>query len=60
MTIEKNKRKSATEALEKQFGPLSFADLLLSSRESEELTQVQMAKKLGISQQRLCDFEKGS
>ena len=45
--------------LEREFGPLSFSDLLLIQREDDELTQVEMAKKLGISKQKLCDFEKG-
>ena len=58
MTTEKNK-KSATKKLEKMFGPLTIASLLLSTRKTDEITQAAMAKKLGISQQRLCDFEKG-
>lgn len=45
--------------LEKKFGPLSFSDILVMQREDDELTQVEMAKKLGISKQKLCDFEKG-
>ncbi|MCY4644664.1 MAG: helix-turn-helix transcriptional regulator [Bacteriovoracales bacterium] len=45
--------------LERDYGRLSFADLLYIQREDEQLTQVEMAKKLGITKQKLCDFEKG-
>ncbi len=54
----KNK-KYTTKNLENDFGQLSFADLILMQREDLELTQVEMAKKLKISKQKLCDFEKG-
>lgn len=45
--------------LEKDYGPLTLADLLMIYREDREITQIQMANKLGISKQKLCDFEKG-
>ncbi|MEZ4742680.1 MAG: helix-turn-helix transcriptional regulator [Bdellovibrionota bacterium] len=51
--------KYTSKELGKDFGPLTFGDLLLIQREDEELTQVEMAKKLGITKQKLCDFEKG-
>lgn len=47
------------EQLEKDYGRLTFADLLLIQREDADLTQVDMAKKLKITRQKLCDFEKG-
>ena len=53
------KGKSASEKLDEQFGLIRFSELLVSSREIEGVTQVAMSKKLGISPQRLCDFEKG-
>lgn len=53
------KIKYSTQEAEKDFGPITFADLMLAHRESEELTQVQMAALLGISKQSLCDIEKG-
>ena len=45
--------------LVRDYGPLTFADILCIQREDEQLTQVEMAKKLGITKQKLCDFEKG-
>jgi len=45
--------------LAKDFGILTFADLLVIQREDLELTQVDMAEKLGITRQKLCDYEKG-
>ena len=45
--------------LEIDFGKLTFADLLLSYREGEEMSQADLADRLKISRQRLCDFEKG-
>lgn len=50
---------STSKKLEKEFGSLRFADLITMQREDEGLTQVEMAKRLGISRQKLCDFEKG-
>ncbi|PJA19647.1 MAG: XRE family transcriptional regulator [Deltaproteobacteria bacterium CG_4_10_14_0_2_um_filter_43_8] len=38
---------------------LSFGEMLTSLRECDEMTQVEMAKKLGISRAHLCDIEKG-
>lgn len=45
--------------LEKDFGPLTFGRLLRSHRLGEEMTQVQMAKALGLSKQNLNDLESG-
>ena len=45
--------------LEKDYGPLTFADLLLIQRADKDWTQTKMAGKLKISKQKLCDFEKG-
>ena len=45
--------------LEKDYGVLTLADLLFLYREDKNLTQTQMAVQLGISKQKLCDFEKG-
>ncbi len=40
-------------------GPLSLGKALESVRKSEELSQDECAKKLGISKSHLCDVEKG-
>ena len=52
-------RKLASERLEAKFGLINFSDLLISSREIEGMTQAAMSRRLSISSQRLCDFEKG-
>jgi len=40
-------------------GPLTLGRYLCSIREGEEMSQVDFAKKLGISKSHLCDIEKG-
>ena len=45
--------------LEKLDGPLTFGMFLRAARTTLDLTQVAMAKKLGISRGTLCDIEKG-
>ncbi len=48
-----------TEALEQiTGGPLTLPRLLLSLRQTEEVSQSEFAKMLGISRQQLCDIEK--
>lgn len=53
------KVKYGLKQLQKDFGPLTFAKMLHAYRLGEELTQVEMAKKLKMSKQSLCDLEKG-
>lgn len=45
--------------LEKQFGSLTFGNLLSAHRRGEELSQVEMAKQLAMSKQSLNDLEHG-
>ena len=45
--------------LEKKFGPLTLGRFISSWRLSEELSQKEFAKKIGISPANLCDIEKG-
>ena len=53
------KKSDAVEFLESLAkGPLTVGNLLHSLRKSEEMSQVEFAKKLGISKQTLCDIEK--
>ena len=40
-------------------GPLTFSEVLESTRLCEEMNQTLFAKKLGISRSHLCDIEKG-
>lgn len=48
-----------TKDIEKQFGPLTFGNLVKAHREADEFTQVAMAKKLQLSKQALNDIENG-
>ncbi len=45
--------------MEHEFGHLSFGQALWAHRKSEEISQKDFAKYLGISQSSLCDIEKG-
>lgn len=38
---------------------LTFANNLLAIRQGEEMTQIEFAKKLGVTRQYLCDIEHG-
>ncbi len=51
--------KNANPIFEKAHGPFSFATFMLGIRTTLELSQVEMAKKLGISKAALCEIEKG-
>ena len=59
-TKVKVKKSDAVKFLEKLTGgPLTFANMIESTRLSEELTMAQFSKKLGISVSHLNDIEKG-
>ena len=45
--------------LVKRFGNMTLGLFLIAFREAEDLSQVEFAKKLGISRANLCDIEKG-
>ena len=45
--------------LVKKHGPVTFALFLRAARESLELSQTEMAHKLGMTKGTLCDIEKG-
>lgn len=45
--------------LDKEFGQLSFGEILRSFRLGEDLSQIAFAKKIGITPANLCDLEKG-
>ena len=51
--------KEANQVFEKSHGPFSFATFMLGIRTTLDLSQVEMAKKLGISKAALCEIEKG-
>lgn len=51
--------KEARQIFEKNHGQFTFATFMLGCRTTLDLTQVEMAKKLGISKSALCEIEKG-
>ena len=57
------KQESISEAMafleEMNGGPLTFGQMLSSLRKCEEMSQTEMARRLGVSTQKLCDVEKG-
>lgn len=53
-------KSQARKAIEKIRGrPLSFGEMIASLRKTDELSQVELAKRLHISKAHLCDIEKG-
>ena len=50
---------NALKYLNKKVGPLTFADMLVSIRSTDEVTQVELAQEVGISKGIVCDIEKG-
>lgn len=53
------KKSDAMKFLEGLVGELTLGGLIEAMRQAEETSQVEFAKKLGISKQHLCDIEKG-
>ncbi len=59
-SIKKSKGSSVDSFFENlRGGPLTFGAALACVRRLEEISQVDFAKKLGISKAHLCDLEKG-
>ena len=58
MTI-RTKSKAVKELEKLRKAPFTFKDLLYSVRTTEEITQVELAKKLKVSKAKICDYEKG-
>ena len=52
-------RVRAKDAIKNLTGHISFGEMLLTIRNSRDLTQVEMAEILDISKQDLCNIEKG-
>ncbi len=53
------KKSEAMKFLDNLVGKLTFGGLIAAMRQAEEMSQVEFAKKLGISKQHMCDIEKG-
>jgi len=51
--------RKANDVFEKIAGPYTFATFMLGIRTTLDLSQIHMAKKLGISRAALCEIEKG-
>lgn len=51
--------KKLRDVLEKDLGPMTFGSFLRGARTLKDMSQVQMAKFLGITKSTLCDIEKG-
>lgn len=58
MTTE-NSKFSGLKSIEKLRGQMTFGRLLLSFRLSQNLSQLQLGKKVGLSKANICDLEKG-
>ena len=52
-----NTRKLYGRELERKYGRMTFGRFLISWRTSEELSQADFARKLGLSAANLCDLE---
>ena len=52
------KKSDAMKFLDKLVGELTFGGMIEAMRQGDEMSQVEFAKKLGISKQQLCDIEK--
>jgi transcriptional regulator with XRE-family HTH domain len=60
MRKTRGKKSAAIKLLEKiSGGPLTLGKAIESVRKSEDLSQDECAKKLGVSKSHLCDVEKG-
>ncbi|MFP5458071.1 MAG: hypothetical protein ACLGG7_05000 [Bacteriovoracia bacterium] len=52
------KKNDALDFLDSLLGPVSFGELLVSIRTTEDVSQTAFAKRLRISKQELCNIEK--
>lgn len=57
MSTKKSEAKKYLESL--RGAPLSFGKMIESLRQSDEISQISLAKKMKISRAHLCDIEKG-
>jgi len=53
------KKRYGVEDLRKKYGPMTVGRFVKAFRMSDEISQTDFAKKLGISRANLCDIEKG-
>lgn len=55
MTIKNNQ--TASQKLEKRYGPLKIGSVLKLHRQGDKITQFEMAKRLGVTQRELREIE---
>lgn len=53
------KKHYGTKELEREYGALSIARMLIAHRLGEDMSQAEFARFLGITASSLCDMEKG-
>ena len=58
-TTLKRKNSYRLKEFEKEYGVITFAEIIKSYRVCEEFTQTELAATLGITSASLCDLEKG-
>jgi DNA-binding XRE family transcriptional regulator len=51
--------KRLLDVLEKDVGPLTFGKFLRAARDVMNVSQAEMARKIGVARGTLCDIEKG-
>ena len=51
------KKSDAMDFLDDLVGELTFGGLIKAMRQADEMSQVEFARKLGVSKQHLCDIE---
>ena len=59
MVIGKNKVKYGLNKLQDVRGKMTFGRLLIAYRASQNLSQIELAKKLQLSKGNICDLKKG-
>ncbi len=59
MTIKKTKSVEAEKFLTHLLGnPIGFGDMIRALRQCDEISQTELAKKMGVTRAYLCDIEK--
>jgi antitoxin HigA-1 len=57
--VRKVHGRDAMEFLDELLGPMTLGNTLRAIREADELSQAELARRLGITRSHICDIEKG-